>query len=167
LFSSLLWGLVISLGDDHLLLRIKDRLGIEIFLFREETVFVLLSMLEHISDKSLSRFSLHASLILAAPHLTVGPAALAKKCRSERFPDLPFLYRRSVIKDAIGKVRSYLSNSANWQQSGRKKGKPGLPGASNHPTLHEGAFSLELAGRDLRESGCRVSKSTRESAGPG
>jgi hypothetical protein len=78
LFSSLLWGLVISLGDDHLLLGLKDRLSIEIFLFREEAVFVLLSMLEHISDKSLSRFSLHTNLILAALHLTVGPAAPAK-----------------------------------------------------------------------------------------
>jgi hypothetical protein len=77
LFSSLLWGLVISLGDDHLLSGIKDRLGLEIFLFREEAVFILLPMLEHISDKSLSRFSLHTSLILAALHLTVGPAALA------------------------------------------------------------------------------------------
>jgi Putative transposase DNA-binding domain len=81
---------------------------------------------------------------------------------SERFPGLPFLYRRSVIKDAIGKVRSYLSNSANWQQSGRKKGKPGQPGASNHPTLYEGAFSLELAGRDLRESFVRVKVYTGE-----
>jgi hypothetical protein len=31
---------------------------------------------------------------------------------SERFPAMPFAYRRSVIKDAIGKVRSYLSNYA-------------------------------------------------------
>jgi hypothetical protein len=77
LFSSLLWDLVISLGDDHLLSGIEDRLGIEIFLFREETVFVLLSMLERISVKSMSRFSLHTNLILAALHLTVGPAALA------------------------------------------------------------------------------------------
>src|SRR5215472_8361210 len=32
---------------------------------------------------------------------------------SERFPGMPYAYRRSVIKDAIGKVRSYLSNRAN------------------------------------------------------
>src|SRR5437762_1647495 len=44
---------------------------------------------------------------------------------SESFPDLPFAYRRSVIKDAIGKVRSYLSNRANWEKSGKQKGKPG------------------------------------------
>src|SRR5258708_3026666 len=36
---------------------------------------------------------------------------------SERFPDLPFAYRRSVIKDAIGKARSYLSHRANWENS--------------------------------------------------
>lgn len=81
---------------------------------------------------------------------------------SARFPDFPFIYRRSVIKDAIGKVRSYLSNFANWQQSGRKKGKPGRPGASNHPTLYEEAFSLELAGGDLRESFVRVKIYTGE-----
>jgi putative transposase len=62
---------------------------------------------------------------------------------SQAFPDMPFIYRRSVIKDAIGKVRSYRSNFQNWQASGRKKGKPGLPGASDHPTLYKGAFALD------------------------
>src|SRR5258708_3412196 len=68
---------------------------------------------------------------------------------SARFPDLPFAYRRSVIKDAIGKVRSYLSNLANWQKTRKNKGKPGLPGASDHPTLYKGTCSLELESRDL------------------
>ena len=63
---------------------------------------------------------------------------------SARFPDLPSAYRRSVIKDAIGKVRSYLSNHANWKKSGQKKGKPGLPGASEHPTLYQGTCELIL-----------------------
>ena len=63
---------------------------------------------------------------------------------SERFPDLPFAYRRSVIKDAIGKVRSYLSHRANWEKSGKKKGKPGLPGAREHPTLYQGTCELSL-----------------------
>jgi putative transposase len=63
---------------------------------------------------------------------------------SEHFPDLPSAYRRSVIKDAIGKVRSYLSNLANWEKSGQKKGKPGLPGASEHPTLYQGTCELIL-----------------------
>ncbi len=81
---------------------------------------------------------------------------------SRAFPDFPFVYRRSVIKDAIGKVRSYLSNLANWQRSGKKRGKPGLPGAANHPTLYQGAFSLELDGLDLRESFVRLKIYTGE-----
>ena len=68
---------------------------------------------------------------------------------SQAFPDLPFVYRRAIIKDAIGKVRSYLSNLSNWRASGQKKGKPGLPGSSNHPTLYEGTFSLSLEASDV------------------
>ena len=64
---------------------------------------------------------------------------------SDRFPDLPFAYRRSVIKDAIGKVRSYLSNLAHWEKSGKKQGKPGRPGARDHPTLYQGTCSVERA----------------------
>ncbi len=82
---------------------------------------------------------------------------------SQAFPHMPFIYRRSVIKDAIGKVKSYLSNLANWQQSGKQKGKPGLPGASNHPTLYEGAFSLEFAGNDLQQSFVRLKVYTGQS----
>ncbi len=69
---------------------------------------------------------------------------------TERFPAMPFVYRRSVIKDAIGKVRSYLSNVANWKQSGKKKGRPGRPGARDHPTLYQGSCSMQLASGDLR-----------------
>jgi hypothetical protein len=75
---------------------------------------------------------------------------------SRAFPNFPYVYRRSVIKDAIGRVRSYLSNLANWHHSGKKRGKPGLPGASNHPTLYQGAFSLELDGLDLCKSFVRL-----------
>ena len=75
---------------------------------------------------------------------------------SAQFPDFPFVYRRSVIKDALGKVRSYFSNLANWNAKGSKKGKPGSPGASNHPTLYAGAFSLELDGLDLRQTFVRL-----------
>lgn len=74
----------------------------------------------------------------------------------EHFPDMPFVYRRSAIKDAIGKVRSYLSNLANWQKTGKKKGQPGAPGARNSPTLYAGAFSLELDEVDLRQSFARL-----------
>ncbi len=87
---------------------------------------------------------------------TEHPHALPDWNFSQAFPDFPFVYRRSVIKDAIGKVRSYLSNLANWHTSGKKRGKPGLPGASNHPTLYEGAFSLELDGLDLRKTFVRL-----------
>ena len=75
---------------------------------------------------------------------------------SQAFAGLPFTYRRSVIKDAIGKVRSFLSNRANWEKSGKKKGQPGWPGAANHPTLYAGAFSLELDALDQRESFVRL-----------
>ncbi|MGZ3629450.1 MAG: hypothetical protein ACXVDN_17540, partial [Ktedonobacteraceae bacterium] len=62
---------------------------------------------------------------------------------SEQFPDLPFAYRRSVIKDAIGKARSYLSTRASWEKSGKQKGKPGLPGAAEHPSLYKGTWELD------------------------
>src|SRR5215469_12520228 len=64
---------------------------------------------------------------------------------SQQFPQMPFVYRRSVIKDAIGKVRSYLSNCKNWEKTGKKQGRPGLPGAANHPTLYQGTLTLDLA----------------------
>ena len=81
---------------------------------------------------------------------------------SERFPGLPFAYRRSVIKDAIGKVRSYLSNHANWEASGKQKGKPGLPAASDHPTLYQGCLALELEALDLQEAFVRINVYTAE-----
>ncbi len=75
---------------------------------------------------------------------------------SERFPDLPFAYRRSVIKDAIGKARSYLSHRANWEKSGKKKGKPGLPGASEHPTLYKGTWELDLSDASVKNRFVRL-----------
>jgi putative transposase len=75
---------------------------------------------------------------------------------SERFPGMPFAYRRSVIKDAIGKVRSYLSHRANWEKSGKKKGKPGWPAATDHPTLYQGCLSLDLEALDLQEAFVRI-----------
>jgi putative transposase len=81
---------------------------------------------------------------------------------SERFPGMPVLYRRSVIKDAIGKVKSYLSNRANWKRIGKKNGKPGLPGATNHPTLYEGTCSLEINQLDVRENFVRLKVYTDE-----
>ena len=64
---------------------------------------------------------------------------------SLKFPGMPTVYRRSVINDAIGKARSYLSHLENWKKSGEGKGKPGLPGANNHPVLYKGTYSLQLS----------------------
>src|SRR5215471_15895365 len=81
---------------------------------------------------------------------------------SERFAGVPVAYRRSVIKDAIGKVRSYLSNRANWEVSGKKKGKPGLPSASDHPTLYQGCISLDLETLNLQDAFVRINVYTGE-----
>ena len=75
---------------------------------------------------------------------------------SRRFPDFPNRYRRSVIKDCIGKARGYLTALQHWERSGTKKGKPGLPTASNHPTLYAGTFTLELERLDRRNSFVRL-----------
>jgi len=71
---------------------------------------------------------------------------------SEKFPGMPVVYRRSVIKDAIGKVRSYLSNYRNWEKTGKKKGRPGLPAPRNHPTLYQGTLKLDLEKLDRRRN---------------
>jgi len=93
-------------------------------------------------------------LLTWAETLTVAtrehPRPLPSYNFSSQFPEFPFIYRRSVIKDAIGKVRSYLSNLSNWNASGKKRGQPGSPGASNHPTLYDEAYCLDLDGTDLR-----------------
>jgi putative transposase len=75
---------------------------------------------------------------------------------TERFPGMPSAYRRSVIKNAIGKARSYLSNLANWEKSGKKKGKPGLPAAADHPTLYQGCIMLDLETLNLHEAFVRI-----------
>src|SRR5215469_2650415 len=81
---------------------------------------------------------------------------------TQAFPGMPFAYRRSVIKDAIGKVRSYLSNRANWERSGKKKGKPGLPSATDHPRLYQGCISLDLETLDLQDAFVRINVYTAE-----
>jgi IS605 OrfB family transposase len=75
---------------------------------------------------------------------------------SERFPDMPVVYRRSVIKDAIGKVRAYLSHRRTWEQTDKRKGKPGLPGASNHPSLYQGTIELTVGEADQHERFVRL-----------
>jgi transposase len=81
---------------------------------------------------------------------------------TEAFPGMPFAYRRSVIKDAIGKVRSYLSNRANWEKSGKKKGEPGWPAATDHPTLYQGCLALDLEALDLKAAFVRINVYTGE-----
>src|SRR6266852_5894544 len=75
---------------------------------------------------------------------------------SKAFPDFPSRYRRSVIKDVIGKSRGYLTTLLKWQRSGKRKGKPGIPTAANHPTLYAGTYTLELDTLDLRKSFIRL-----------
>lgn len=69
-----------------------------------------------------------------------------------QFKKMPTVYRRSVIKDAIGKARGYLSNLRNFERSGKKKGKPGIPSARNHPTLYKGTLTLQLNELDYRDA---------------
>lgn len=75
---------------------------------------------------------------------------------SQAFPNFPTRYRRSVIKDCLGKVRGYLTTLQQWQVSGKKKGKPGPPTAANFPTLYAGTFALDLDAFDLRKSFVRL-----------
>lgn len=65
---------------------------------------------------------------------------------------MPVVYRRSVIKDAVGKACFHLSNYRNWERSGQKKGKSGLPAPQNHPTLYQGTLKLELEKFDRHKS---------------
>jgi len=108
---------------------------------------------EHLQEER-ERLISPNELLTWAETLTVETAAhrspLPAYNFSQQFPDFPFIYRRSVIKDAIGKVRSYFSNLANWRAKGSQKGQPGSPGAPNHPTLYDEAFRLDLDGSDLR-----------------
>src|SRR6266516_1379396 len=50
------------------------------------------------------------------------PEPLHYRNFSQNFPDCSSSYRRSVIKHAIGNVRSYLSNLAKWHKAGQKRG---------------------------------------------
>jgi len=81
---------------------------------------------------------------------------------SKAFPNFPNRYRRSVIKDCIGKARGYLTALHTWQMSGKRKGAPGVPKASNHPTLYAGTYRLELDSLDMRKSFVRLKVYTGE-----
>jgi len=72
------------------------------------------------------------------------------------FPGMPIHARRAAMKEAIGKARAYLTALATWQKSGKKKGKPGFPGAADHPTFYQGAFHLELAEAKIHDCFVRL-----------
>ncbi len=73
-----------------------------------------------------------------------------------RFPGMPTHARRATMKEAIGKARGYLTARSTWQKSGKKKGKPGLPGAADHPTFYQGAFELELEDAKIHDRFVRL-----------
>ena len=120
-------------------------------LLDEARAFYVAFLLAH-PDKLAERVSYFSEKFQEERERLISANELLSYNFSERFPEFPFIYRRSVIKDAIGKVRSHLSNLATWRASGKKKGQPGLPGASNHPTLYDEAFCLDLDAADLRTS---------------
>jgi hypothetical protein len=73
-----------------------------------------------------------------------------------RFPGMPTHARRAAMKEAIGKARAYLTALATWQKSGKKKGKPGYPGAADRPTFYQGAFHLKLAEAKIHDRFVRL-----------
>jgi putative transposase len=75
---------------------------------------------------------------------------------SQAFPDFPNRYRRSVIKDVIGKARGYLTTLAAWQASGKRRGRPGQPTPHSTPTLYAGTYALDLETLDLKKSFVRL-----------
>ena len=75
---------------------------------------------------------------------------------SERFPDLPFPLSALGHQRCDRQGQSLSLQPATWQQTGKKKGKPGLPGASNHPMLYAGELALELDQVVTRESFVRL-----------
>lgn len=85
---------------------------------------------------------------------------------SERFPTMPFIYRRSVIKDAIGKVRSYLSHVANWKQSGRKRAGQDCPGPGIMPRFTRGPAACNWKAA-TRTTGLCSSRPTMAQRGAG
>lgn len=73
-----------------------------------------------------------------------------------KFFGMPVVYRRSVINDAIGKVKSHLSHLGKWRESNEEKRKPGTPGPDNHPVLYKGVYELQLIGLDHKGSFVRL-----------
>jgi len=100
----------------------------------QERVEVVSSQTGEVEDRLISPEKLLASAEsqTVVPH--DHPEPLPGWDFSTRFPDLPYQYRRAVIKGAIGKARGYLAHLTTWQRAGKSKGKPGVPGAADHLT---------------------------------
>lgn len=59
-------------------------------------------------------------------------------------PELPSITKRSVINSALGSVSSYLTRLSQWEEKGKKKGRPSLPTASTMPTFYYSDYNLEM-----------------------
>src|SRR5258708_33028965 len=64
---------------------------------------------------------------------------------NKSFPDFPNRYRRSDIKNVIGKARDDLTAHLNMQHTRKKKSHPGYPHAPNHPTHSHCTYRRALA----------------------
>jgi hypothetical protein len=159
------------LDETVALLNATRRFYLEFFLAHPgkllEQVEVLSPQTREVTKRLISADKL---LTWAEEHTVATPAhptPLAGWNFSQAFSAVPNHYRRSVIKDCIGKARGYLTALQHWEQSGSKKGKPGLPTAATHPTLYAGTFTLELDGLDLHQSFVRRKRLQRDGRGLG
>src|SRR5215472_8590447 len=130
------------------LLNSARRFYLEFFLAHPDTlreqVKVTSSQTGAVTDRLISADKLLTWAEFHTVATDVHPEPLPAWNFSQAFPEMPNRYRRSVIKDCIGKARGYLTTLEHWDQSGKPKGKPGRPTAANHPTLYAGTFLLEL-----------------------
>jgi len=148
------------LDETVALLNVARRFYLEFFLAHpeqlREQVAVPSSQTGEVTERLISADKLLTWAEFHTVATDVHPDPLPLWNFSHRFPDFPTSYRRSVIKDGIGKARGYLTALQHWEQSGNQKGKPGRPTAANHPRLYAGTFTLELDGLDLRQSFARL-----------
>src|ERR1051326_883828 len=108
-----------SLEETVALLNAARHFYLEFFLAHPgkllEQVEVLSSQTGEVTERLISADKL---LTWAEEHTVATPAhhtPLAAWNVSQAFPDLPNRYRRSVIKDCIGKARGYLTALQHWE----------------------------------------------------
>lgn len=56
----------------------------------------------------------------------------------------PSILKRSIIQNAVGKIKSYKSNYDNWETTGKKEGEPKLPAPKMNPAFYYTDFNLEF-----------------------